>query len=618
MGDIRILNVVADNFLTIRHASISFENRGLLGIVGPNGSGKSALIVEAPCYGLFGVSERYGNKRDLLVNRFVGKDLHVGVGLEVDGMKVEVNAYRKHHKFKDDVFLLIDGQDKRGNSNDQTWDKVIKIIDMDYTAFTNAVVFGQSLSQYFSSLSDAFQKEIVERLLGITWIPQAYEIAKQDREQCFSDLTIVENSYNGKTIKLAEINEELVGCSKKYEEFEEERSKKIIELESQFESLVDISSLEKKIKSLDNRKLSMEDQLKEIDSDLRVMDKSISEIDAEIRIIDKEFSKISSKHRTVTESKVGSICEFCGRQITEESTASYIKHLLDDRAVFEKEKIDFESKVTEFHSEKIKLKGNAKIFEDKLSSYTTELNILKKELDSDKIKNARVEERNKSLKESIRSIKDSENIYNDLVEKVKGEMSKLEFEMKEIKNKCSEFSETLEYCKFWEEGFSNRGLKSFIIESVIPQMNQYASLYSSVLGGKYNISFSTQKQLKKGDFREKFYVDAENRFGSQNYEGNSNGERRAIDSIIMFVLGDIAASRSNKKFSLLILDDIFEKLDEEISDSIIAVLKMMIAGSEGLPKRESIFVLTHLEYFTSKFENKIYVEKKHGETNYRE
>jgi len=54
----------------------------------------------------------------------------------------------------------------------------------------------------------------------------------------------------------------------------------------------------------------------------------------------------------------------------------------------------------------------------------------------------------------------------------------------------------------------------------------------------------------------------------------------------MFVLGDLAASRGNKKFSLLILDDVFEKLDEEISDSIIAVLKMMIAGSEGLPKSD--------------------------------
>lgn len=513
MGDIRILNVTAENFLTIRNASINFQNRGLTGVIGPNGSGKSALIVEAPCYGLFGISERYGNKRDLIVNRFVGKDCYVGVSLEVDGMKVEVNAYRKHHKFKDDVFLFIDGQDKRGNSNDQTWDKIIKILDMDYTAFTNAVVFGQSLSQYFSSLSDAFQKEIVERLLGITWIPQAYEIAKQDREQCLSDLTMLENNYTGKAIKLEEVNEELVKYNLKYEEFEEERLKKIAELETQFESLIDVSPLEKKVRTLENRKLGVEDQLKEVESDLRIIEKSISEVDAEIRILDKELLKITSKHRAVTESKVGSICEFCGREITEESTASYIKHLLDDRLVFEKEKIDFDSKVVELRSGKMKLKGNSKIFEDKLSSYIVELNILKKELDSDKIKNVRVEERNKSLKESINSIKDSENIYIDLVEKVKGDIGKLEFEIKEIKSKCSEFSETLEYCKFWEEGFSNRGLKSFIIESVIPQMNQYASLYSSVLGGKYNISFSTQKQLKKGDFREKFYVDAENRFG---------------------------------------------------------------------------------------------------------
>ena len=35
-----------------------------------------------------------------------------------------------------------------------------------------------------------------------------------------------------------------------------------------------------------------------------------------------------------------------------------------------------------------------------------------------------------------------------------------------------------------------------------------------------------------------------------------------------------------------------------------------------LPKRDSIFVLTHLEYFKSKFENKVRVGKADGKTRF--
>jgi DNA repair exonuclease SbcCD ATPase subunit len=189
-----------------------------------------------------------------------------------------------------------------------------------------------------------------------------------------------------------------------------------------------------------------------------------------------------------------------------------------------------------------------------------------------------------------------------------------------------QFSDELRYHKFWEEGFSNRGLKSLVIESSIPEMNKDASLYSTALGGKYNIIFSPQMQLKGGEFREKFNVEVDNKRGSAIYDGNSNGERRAVDSIVMFVLGDLAARRSNKRFTLLILDDVFEKLDTEICDSINGILRAMTIPKnkrEGeysaLPERESIFVLTHLEYFQSKFENQIWVERtNNGDTRYRE
>jgi DNA repair exonuclease SbcCD ATPase subunit len=153
---------------------------------------------------------------------------------------------------------------------------------------------------------------------------------------------------------------------------------------------------------------------------------------------------------------------------------------------------------------------------------------------------------------------------------------------------------------------------------MIPQMNQWASTYSALFDSKFDVKFSAQTKLKKGDFAEKFDVMAFNKVGAQVYEGNSGGEKRVIDVIVMFILGDLASSRSSKRFSILVLDEVFERLDEEICDKVIYVLRSMVSGCFGMdcaiPQRESIFVLTHLDYFKSKFENRIRTWKDRDET----
>jgi len=620
VGDVRLIRSWAKNFMSIRSAELNFENRGLVLVEGPNGVGKSAFLVEPLCYALFGVSERYGKSRDLIVNRFVGKDCNAGALFLVDGVPVEVSAFRKDSHHKDNVYLTINGVDKRGNNNDQTWEKVGKLLDMDYTSFTNSVVFGQALSQYFSSLSDSAQKEIVERLLGITWIPEAYEIAKKDRASCLDLLTSAERDCEIKVEKLDGLKQELKEYQKRYDEFEDEKRLRIKELEESFKDLKDTSNIEKKVRSLESRKLSVEEDLKGVSIELRNVDKDLASVDAEVALRQRERSKISKRLETVVSVEIGSICEFCGSKVSKETVFSYAGHLKEDSSKLSQEIVQFEEKRTELDHSRERLLKIENGYENRLETYEKDLKLWKKSLDDTKIENARAVEQNASVSGKIEDLKSSINAYLELVEKVSKEISSSEFALKEVEAKFITLKSEMDYHRFWEEGYSNRGLKSFIIESVIPQMNQFARLYSSSLGGKFDISFSAQKALKKGEMREKFYVDVVNKFGSQCYEGNSNGERRAIDSIVMFTLGDLAASRSNKRFSVLILDDVFEKLSEEICESIIRVLKTMVStNTEGLPRRESVFVLTHLEYFKEKFESRITVKRDHnGNTTYDE
>ncbi len=274
----------------------------------------------------------------------------------------------------------------------------------------------------------------------------------------------------------------------------------------------------------------------------------------------------------------------------------------------------------EEHKNMVELEKANKIFTSLLNNRKAELAVINSE-------NARIEERNNNIKKRIEEIKKEVNTYGELVEKIEKNLIPLESEKQKLILGYKVKNAEKPYADFSVEFFSNRGFKSYLIESVLPTMNEYAGIYSKVLGNKYEIVFSPQKQLKGGELREKFNVDVMNRQGSDNYEGNSNGERRAIDAIVMFVLGDLAASRLNKRVSILILDDVFEKLDEAVCNNIIQVLKMMVIPKgmrsdefKDLPERESVFVLTHLKYLENQFENRMQIGRgKNGHTEiYRE
>jgi len=629
---IRIGTIDIENFLTVGKASVNFEDRGLIAVLGPNGSGKSSLIVEALVYGLFGITERYGNERDRVINRFVGKDMCIHIPMNIDGVKVEINSYRGHHRFKDEVLLKIDGIDKRGRTNLHTWEKIVRILDMDAIGFQNSIVFGQSVSQY-AGLSDAQQKAIVERLLGCSWIPKAYELATTSSLELSKELVLIADRFDVLDGKIDKIKTDIDFYMVKYADFEGERTKKIKDAEAGFRELSDVQTLTEKVE-FHRQKILANELLLEIkptiEANARKLDIEIREQRSTAGHYLKEMSKIVDKMKSVKLDFgriIGSpdkfltvMCDGCGQLITPASTEAFSKHLQEDKDIYagkvetiqsdigikEKELKPYEVKLNEFSLLEKENKNLNIIFQNK----QVELAKLNKD-------NAVLEERNKSIRKRIDEIKKETNTYQDSIDKLKKEMVPLSEEKDKLTVEYKTKKADLPYSEFIVEFYSNRGFKSFLIESVIPAMNDYAAIYSQAIGGKFDITFSPQKQLKtKGEIREKFNVEVFNRQGAEVYEGNSNGERRAIDAVVLFVLGELASNRLNKRVSVLILDDVFEKLDDLTCNSIIKVLKMMVIPKENrdeeykdLMERESIFLLTHLEYFKESFENKIMVSR---------
>lgn len=624
---IRFGKVEIENFLSIGNVSIDFSNRGLVAVLGPNGAGKSSLVVDSILYGLYGLTEKYGNERDKVINRFVGKDCHIHIPITVDGVNVEIDSYRGHHKFKDEVLLKIDGKDSRGRTNQYTWDKIVKILDMDAIGFQNSIIFGQSMSQY-AGLPDAQQKAIVERLLGCSWIPKAYELATTSSFELTKELVLIADRFDVLDGKIEKIKTDIDFYTAKYTDFEGERAKKIKEVLAGIKELKSTKVLEKEIKEYQDKISTNEalvDGQVQLSVDIRKLDLEINGFEVKNTAVVADMAKLNKKIANLAETKIADDlrCDICGQTITNESVEDFVKHLNSELELKKTETYEYKIKIKARKEERQplldeqtnlqKLEQNNRLLVSALNKAKTVISIVDKE-------NARVEERNENCHKRVNEIKKETNTYQDSIDKLKKEMLPLSEEKDKLTVEYKTKKADLPYHEFIVEFYSNRGFKSFLIESVIPAMNDYAATYSHALGGKFDITFSPQKQLKtKGEVREKFNVEVFNRQGAEVYEGNSNGERRAIDAVVLFVLGELASNRLNKRVSILILDDVFEKLDDETCNSIIKVLKMMSVPKgmreeeyQDLPERESVFVLTHLESLKSQFDNKIQIRRDHN------
>ena len=619
---LRITSLEMENFLSVKSkVSLNLGNRGLVLVEGNNGAGKSACFVDALCYGAYGKTMR-GISKDEVVNRFAGKNCYVGVKmLSSDGDLVEIESYRKHFKHKDNVIFKINGKTRLGATNDHTRDMIVKYLDMDFTAFTNSVVFGQSMAKYFSGLTDSEQKKVVDRLLGITWIPEAWDVAKEDLGVLEKERTrfeiLIATKETQILMKRLEIEEE----RNRFAGFETVRADAILAIKSELGNLKlsDTETLESEIKSLEGKISDLKSQFTEdiynkLQDDMLLLNKEKGTYEGKINYKNSDIKKIDLMLKDIGQ-KAGTVCSACGQEINEEFAELHKAHLLEqrDKLINEKELLNVELKAlgVEYSVLLIKKQDLVKIkSEIDVSAFVKD--DCEKSLNKVKVVNARILSQKEGLESRLEEAINSINPYN--TDKLGEGLQNLSQEQKEYNDSLDKLNEEIKYYAFWVTGFSNAGIKSLVIESMIPQMNQWASTYSALFDSKFDIKFFAQTKLKKGDFAEKFDVAAFNTVGAQVYEGNSGGEKRVIDVIVMFVLGDLASSRSSKRFSILVMDEVFERLDEEICDKVIYVLRSMISGDCTIGGRESIFVLTHLDYFKSKFENKIRTWKDKDET----
>jgi DNA repair exonuclease SbcCD ATPase subunit len=212
------------------------------------------------------------------------------------------------------------------------------------------------------------------------------------------------------------------------------------------------------------------------------------------------------------------------------------------------------------------------------------------------------------FRKSLKMWAEAENNHLDyVVSHAKGVQTYRE-QLAHQEKRAKTFEEQVQYLELWEKGFGNQGVKSLVFDTVTPFLNEHGNEYLRVLsGGNATVEFTTQTELASGEKRDKFDVQVSYKHGFDDYKGVSGGEGHRVDVAAMFALGDLSASRARAAVRLRLLDEPFDNLDALGKERVFELLRDVLA-----PKVGTLLVMSHDDYLTARFENRLTVVKEGG------
>ena len=143
-----------------------------------------------------------------------------------------------------------------------------------------------------------------------------------------------------------------------------------------------------------------------------------------------------------------------------------------------------------------------------------------------------------------------------------------------------------------------------IIEAAVPEIEQIANtLLGKMTGGRMNLRFDTQRELKSGDVRETLDIKLSDELGTRNYELYSGGETFRVNFAIRIALSKLLARRSGAQLQTIVIDEGFGTQDTVGRERLIEAINAI----QDDFKR--VLVITHIEEMKDAFPTRINVVK---------
>lgn len=633
------------NFKSMKDVSLNLDNNGLTLIQGENkdddcfdsnGSGKSTLP-DALCWVLTGMTTNKTMKADKVVNRKAKKNCSVTLNIEDDnGDKYLISRYRKHSTHGNNVLVYKNGVEITSKSDKDTEKIIQELLQMDYLTFTSSILYSAK-SFKFTTATDSEMKKAFETMLGLEAYSVYQELSKEksraevgliaskgsklstlleiagNHEESIKLLKDKEKSFKGdmeKSIKQKEEEHKTRGSEVARATAAIAKNKKLLtKVEKQLESkLLELSEFDEIKKGLTD----LRDAVKEEQHNMRSTNRDMESLE-------KNLSKLRSKVDS-GESMIGENCPVCGSLVTAENLSHVLKEIKAEMVSLGKDKVKLakvlkasQTSIDEYRpliEEAEKILSTAVSLEVDVDGLKAEVVSIRADIKSDEkhigVLNTFMGSIQSDIKEMkgqlnntyVNLIKDSEDALTQTKKDIT--ITKKELEAHELKKVAYDY---------WVRAFGNQGIKSLLLDSITPFLNERANYYSNKLtSGSIDIEFSTVTELANGELRDKFNIQVDNKNGGEKYESNSGGECKRVDLAVNMALQDLVASRSNRSLNIVFFDEVFDALDAVGCEKVVELLQ----ENEG--SKSSVFVITHNNNLEAFFDNSIKFIKENGYT----
>ncbi|MCM1438840.1 MAG: AAA family ATPase [Roseburia sp.] len=538
-------------------------------IKAPNGSGKSTIF-SALVWCLYGKTIK-GVSDVNTKKKYQTKDYQgtlVTVYFQKDGDVYSVTRCQNYTgnlddgtKGRDRLQVVKNAEVIDIKSKPKLQEYLVSELGLSYSLFMNSIMFGQGMKKLIQE-TNSDKKKIFEEVFNLNYLNVAKNMAQKGKNQASHGVDVAQSEYNA-------TNREYESCVDTYHELKESegewdkrRKKSIQEKEAKIKDLK--NNIDKKKSSLGSSKLVKEDiqanklqeqALKEkLDAARNISNQPLNEvIDAIITLLEKNQVQKALK-------KVKSI-----------------KKAYSDIEKYSEER----EKVLEILSEL-----RSKEREVQRAEYV--LNNLRENL--------------KEAKEELKAL-ENDTTHKVTSPKYRKKAKVLKIKLKEQKVILEQRKKELEdYEWLLNDPLSNKGIKAFLFDSSLGQLNDTLEKYSEVLG--FRISFEVDLDSTKKDFVTLIEMDGE----IYDYDELSGGQQQLCNVAMAFAMNE--SLTASKDINIAFLDEVFESLSMDNVEIVIGLIKKIF-------EEKVLFLITHHESIPLSRFKTLRVERLNGRSSFK-
>lgn len=588
-----------ENFMSIGEITIDFSNYAGFNLISgennsvednakSNGSGKSSVF-EALVWGLTGETIR-GNKD--VVNHFSSGGTFVSVEFNYSGNKYSILRYKDHKEYKTNLFVCVNGEDKSGKGIRDSQKLLEEYLpELTPSLIGSVVVLGQGLPSRFTNNTPSARKEVLEKLTNSDFMIEDIKKRIASRKEYLSDtlhkaqdeilrqetsIRVYTQTIDKSRLELSQLDD-----ISTLREAEGDFSHQLVELEESLDRYR--AECDEALGSYTNATTELSGVEVEEHEDILSVKAQYSDkiMELEVNISTREREIASLKNEIQSAKNIKDICPTCGQKLNgvhRPDTTESEQRLQDMLVSLEVEKQRASDTRNEMNSRIDEIKQSYYDKKQTLSNSVYSIGQYKQECNKKKT----------GVEFEIIKVRDALNNVSLKIAQYEGKLQSLNNAIadseEEIK-KCEEAIKVAELhrdaldsrlkivTKF--ETIAKRDFRGYLLQDIIVYIDNRAKEYCKQVFGTSMIDFQLDGNAISISYN-----------GKQ-YEALSGGERQKLDIIIQLSIRDVLCAYSNFSSNIIVLDEIFDNLDDVGSGNIVELIYNNLKDISGM------FIISH-------------------------